>query len=239
MKLSVKLALLSASAALLVTSAFAETVLVDTTSKNSVYVSGEAGYGALSVPNKNIEVADGFFIKSASHSNDGFAGGANVGLNHALNHNVLVGAEFGYDYNTPAKYTENASTPATQGQDVQNDSLTMKVSSWNLHLLATGTYLFNNGINVFAKAGGARVEQKTSCSESSGDAISNINDTQYQPMLAAGLGYRIKMVDIYAQYSHTFGKNANDFDDLFNSNGTVNVVSVDTIKAGIAYNIAI
>lgn len=228
MKLSVKLALLSASASLLMTSAFAATTFV-TTSKNSLYVSGEAGYGVLSTPDENLITADGVVITDVSHSNDGFAGGANVGFNRALTNNILVGAEFGYDYNGQAKYTEDSNL----------QSFTMKVNSWDLHLLATGTYLFNNGLNVFAKAGGARVEQNTHFSGSAADGLNDITDTQYQPMVAAGVGYRIKMVNIYAQYSRTFGKDASDFNDLFNSDGTLNVVSVDTVKLGVSYNIAI
>jgi hypothetical protein len=235
MKLPVQLALLG-TAGLLATSAFADTtVLPVSTSKNSVYISGDAGYGVLSTPDQNLAEPDGTYVQSASHSNGGFAGGVNIGLNHALSSNILVGGEFGWDYNGQAKYTETfTSTDYTSGDT------TLKITSTDLHLLATSTYLFNNGLNLFGKAGGARVQQKGNVSGSP-TWEAETTETQYQPMLAAGVGYQFRMVNLFVQYGHIFGKDAKNVNDLFNSDdGSFNgTVAVDTVKAGVAVNFAL
>jgi opacity protein-like surface antigen len=247
MKLPVQLALLG-TAGLLATSAFADTTILPVTStpKNSVYISGDVGYGVLSTPNQNIAEPDGFYVQSASHSNGGFAGGVNIGINHALSSNLLVGGEFGWASNGRAKYTETSTTNDTPSSD---ETATLKITSTDLQLLATSTYVFNNGLNVFGKAGAARVQQKGTVS-SSPAWEAETTETRYQPMLAAGIGYQFRMVNLFVQYGHIFGKDAKNFNDLFNVNvdedgnptgdasfnGTV---AVDTIKAGVAVNFAL
>ena len=231
MKLPVQLALLG-TAGLLATSAFADTTILPvSTPTNSVYISGDAGYGVLSTPDKNLP--DGLGIESASHSTGSFAGGVNVGFNHAVSSNILVGGEFGWASNGRSKYTETY---------LNGDENTLKITSTDLQLLATTTYLFNNGLNLFGKAGGARVQQKGTVSGSgitdNWDVVTT--ETQYQPMLAAGVGYQFRMVNLFVQYGHIFGKNAKEFNDLFNSDGSFNgTVAVDTIKAGVAVNFAL
>jgi opacity protein-like surface antigen len=238
MKLPVQLVLLG-TAGLLATSAFADTTIlpVTSTSKNSVYISGDAGFGALSTPDQNLAEPDGTYVQSASHSNGGFAGGVNVGLNHALSSNILVGGEFGWASNGRAKYTETSTSNDTPASD---ETVTLKITSTDLQLLATSTFLFNNGLNVFGKAGAARVQQKgTVSSYPVWDA--ETTETQYQPMLAAGVGYQFRMVNVFVQYGHIFGKDPKNINDLFNSNdGSFNgTVAVDTIKAGVAVNFAL
>lgn len=232
MKLPVQLALLG-TAGLLATSAFADTTIlpVTNTPKNSVYISGDIGFGALSTPDQNIADPDSYAVQSASHSNAGFAGGVNVGVNHALSSNILVGGEFGWASNGRAKYTETF---------YKGDDYTLKITSTDLQLLATSTYLFNNGLNLFGKAGAARVQQKGTTS-GSGTWDETTTETQYEPMLAAGVGYQFRMVNLFVQYGHIFGKDAKNFNDLFNSDdgGFNGTVAVDTIKAGVAVNFAL
>ena len=246
MKLPVQLALLG-TAGLLATSAFADTTILPvSTPKNSVYISGDVGYGALSTPDQNLAEPDGTYIQSASHSTGGFAGGVNIGLNHALSSNILVGGEFGWASNGQSKYTETSTANDTPAS---NQTGTLKITSTDLQLLATSTFLFNNGLNVFGKAGAARVQQKgTVSSYPAWEAETTI--TRYQPMLAAGVGYQFRMVNLFVQYGHIFGKDAKNVNDLFNGNvdedgnvtgdGSFNgTVAVDTIKAGVAFNFAI
>jgi opacity protein-like surface antigen len=233
MKLSIKLATLSA-ASLLATSAFANipgnTVLPAKVSTNSVYISGDAGLGVLYTPDLNMNIE--FPLEGYSYKNGSFAGGVNLGFNHAFNPNVLAGAEFGWNYNGQSKY---------EFDFAHNYSTTNTISSYDLHLLATATYLFNNGFNVFGKAGVARVYQTGKGTTNIPDTEAlDISETSYQPMLAAGLGYQIKMVNIFVQYSHIFGKDPNDVNDLFDNNGDFNgTVAADTIKAGLAVSLAI
>ena len=150
MKLCVKLALFSA-ASILTTAAFADNlsssvapiVPGNIAPLNSIYVSGDMGYGVLSTPDENLPCGVNC---DASHSNGSFAAGLNVAYNRAILQNILLGAEFGYESNGQAKYTVG--------------SVSEKITSKDFHLLATGTYLFSNGFDVFAKAGAARVKQK-------------------------------------------------------------------------------
>lgn len=229
MKLPVKLALISAASSLLVTAAFAGAPeIYGLTPANSVSLSVDGGYGVLSTPGKNIEDPDAL-VTGASNSKGSFAGGFSVGYNHALRPNLLVGAEFGWDYNGQSKYTEDY---------LGGSSSTLKVSSTDFRLLATSTYLFANGLNVFAKGGAARVDQKL---DFDGPYYSYEDSIQqYKPMVAGGVGYQFRMLNLYVQYSHIFAKDASDFNDFINNNGKLTeVVSVDTIKAGIGVNIAI
>ncbi len=229
-----KSTLLIVGAGFLMTPAFAANV-----SQNSVYISGDAGFGLLATPddylfNKNT-VTDGLIISGQSYERGSFAGGANIGYNRALSQNVLVGAEFGYDYNGQSKY----SITYNDGISANNVTTKFKVTSQDLHLLATATYLLNNGINVFGKAGVARVDQRFDVSGAHSDG-GNDKAIEYQPMVAAGIGYQYKMANLFVQYSHIFAKDATDsVNDLFDSKGNLEVVTVNTVKAGVAFNISI
>lgn len=212
-------------------------VLAETVKSNSAYIAVDAGYGKLATPDKNFATVDGDFITDASHDRGSFVGGASVGVNHKINPHFLAGAEFGYDYNGQSKYTVDMSE-----SDLFNltSSETTKISSWDLHLLATGTYLLNNGVNLFAKAGAARVEQKAKVEGTGFDNFSDSETTTgYKPMLAAGVGYLYKNMDFYVQYSHIFAENASNFDDLVDANGVLNIASTNAVKAGVSFNIAI
>lgn len=234
MKLSVKLALLTASSGLLITSAFADGFAADPVvipvSKNNIYVSADIGYGTLATPEQNAIEPDGYYIIGASYQTGSFAAGFNLGFNHAFNNNILLGAEFGGDYNGESTYTEDF---------YDSESITGTINSVDFHLLATGTYFLKNGFNVFAKAGGARVLQRLTVSDDTAEN-DDTTITQIKPMVAVGAGYQIKTFNIYAQYSHIFGENTSDFNELFNEDGTfTGVVAVDTFKLGIAVNFAV
>lgn len=209
--------------------------------QNEFYISGDIGSGILATPDQNLQDPDGTIITGASHSNSSISGGGNVGFRHFVNPMFAVGAEFGYDYNGQAKYEEDYGTGYYYNSV---DNSTLKITSTDFHLLATGTAFFRGGFNVFGKAGGARVDQsvKTYNEAPSQDVpylTSDNSSTSYKPMVAAGLGYRFRMVDIYGQYSHIFATNADNFSDLFDSSGNMNVVSVDTFKLGLAVNLKI
>ena len=234
MKFFTKSTLLMVGAGFLMTPAFAANV-----SQNSIYISGDAGWGLLATPNDYLfdkdTVTAGLIINGQSFERGSFAGGANIGYNRALSQNVLVGAEFGYDYNGQSKYT----ITYNDGISANDVTTKFKITSQDLHLLATATYLLNNGINVFGKAGVARVDQKFDVSGAHSND-SNDKATEYQPMIAAGIGYQYKMANLFVQYSHIFAKDATDnANDLFDSKGNLEVVTVDTVKAGIAFNISI
>ena len=207
---------------------------------SSVYISGDAGMGTLATPDQNIPDEDG--VTSATHSTGSFGGGGSIGFRRAVNPMLLLGLEAGYDYNGQAKYTQNYNDWYTV---YANDTVTYKIISQDVHVLATGMVLFPSGFNFFAKGGAARVDQKLRITnqfpyEVFPYFITETSITAYKPMAAAGIGYRFRVLDIYAQYSHIFATNADNFSDLFNQDGTFSsVASVDTFKLGAAINVRI
>lgn len=236
------LTLVIASTSLLATSAFAYTY--NPAGKNNFYVSGDVGYSVIETPNKNLldssdvsEITAFGATVSQSHDKGYVGAGGNVGYQFAVTPNVLLGTEFGYNYNGRSKYTVKVSEDS-----VGSASATTTVSSWDLHLLGTGTYLFNNGFNIFAKAGGARVQQTAKGTVDISDFGSETDSdtvTQYKPMVAAGIGYQFKMVNVFAQYSRIFATDASNFNDLVDSSGNQKVASVDAFKLGLAVNVRI
>src|SRR5262249_27821320 len=118
---------------------------------------------------------------------------------------------------------------------------TAKIISKDFNLLATGTYLFRNGLNVFGKVGGARVEQIAQWNGVTNNVpFSEQTLVQYKPMVATGIGYQYRTYDLFFQYSHIFGTNADNFGDLFDSNGNMSeVASVDTFNVGAAVHFRI
>lgn len=223
-----KLALFIGISVSLVGSAFAgEGPTVNPFPKNNMYISGEVGYGSLDTPSDNL-------AQGVSYSSGSVAASFNIGFTHLVyknTNNLLLGIELGYDYNGQSQYTVSSG----------DDSSSMEIVSSDFHLLGTATYLFQNGINFFAKAGPAFVKQDLDFS--SGDDSDQTNDnskSQCDPMLAVGGGYQYKNLNFYFQYNHIFGKDAQDWNDLFNPDGSfANIVSVDIYKAGIAANLAI
>jgi OmpA family protein len=210
--------------------------------KNEFYIAGDVGSGTLATPDQNLADPDGVYITGASHSNSDVAAGGTIGFRHFVNPMLAVGAEFGYDYNGQAKYEEDYGTSYYYNS---LDNSTLKITSQDFHMLATGTVLFRSGFNLFGKAGAARVDQSAKTyNEVPAQDIPYLTTVtsvaSVKPMAAAGFGFRFKKVEIYAQYSHIFGTDATaDFSDLFDSNGNMNVVSVDTFKVGLAMNLRV
>jgi len=230
--------------------------------QNEVYVSGDLGNAWINTPNKNIitsedianlDVCDGSNVSctlDGSNKEGHLAGGVNVGYNRLINNRIRVGAEFGYNNNGQSKYTESYSKTTIFNMPIDvvthNGDGTLKVTSKDFHLLATTSVGLGYGFEVFGKAGAARVKQTGKLSGTYDDLSdsSKFSDTQYEPMLATGLGYRYKAVYVFAQYTHTFGKNISNFDDLveLNSNNELqfaNIASVDAVKGGVAFTLAI
>lgn len=209
--------------------------------RDSFYVSGDVGLGSLATPEQVLMPVDGYITGASYEVGKSVAASGSIGFKHVLNPHVLLGAEFGYDYNGSSKYTEE------YAQDYSyTDSTTYRISSQDLHVLATGTLLFGRGFSVFAKGGAARVQQTLRITDQVDDVnpplyLYGTSIAGYKPMAAVGMGYQFKAVEIYAQYSHIFGTDASTFyPDLFNLDGTfATIVSSDTIKMGLAFHIPV
>ncbi len=209
--------------------------------RDSFYVSGDVGLGSLATPQQVLIPISGPITGASYEIGKSVAASGSVGFKHALNRHVLLGAEFGYDYNGSSKYTEEYAPNWSY-----TESTTYRISSQDLHVLATGTLVFGRGFNVFAKGGAARVQQKLKITDQVDYSnlpyyLGGTTLVGYKPMAAVGLGYQFRAVEIYAEYSHIFGTDAENFyPDLFNENGTfATIVSSDTIKMGLAFHIPV
>ncbi len=211
------------------------------TPRNSFYLDADVGYSNLATPQKYLCDPYDYTcpLYSASYQTGSVAAGANVGYRFAVNPFFLLGTEFGYDYNGQSRYTGDYYTFDPFWYKIPN-SLTYKVTSQDLHLLATSTVLFQNGFKVFAKGGAARVHQTVSFSDTSateydGVSLSSSSYDAIKPMAAFGVGFERNRFNVYLQYSHLFGVNANDFSDFIDMNTLKanKIVSVDTVKLGI------
>jgi OmpA-like transmembrane domain len=209
--------------------------------RDSFYIAGDVGVGSLATPEQVLIPVSGPITGASYETGKSIAASGSVGFKHALNPHVLLGAELGYDYNGASKYTEDYTPDWTY-----TESTTYRISSQDLHVLATGTLVFGRGFNIFAKGGAARVRQTLRITNQVdySDLPFYLGGTTlvgYKPMAAVGMGYQFRAVEIYAQYSHIFGTDASNFyPDLFNENGSfANIVSSDTIKMGLAFHIPV
>jgi hypothetical protein len=194
--------------------------------RNSFYIDGNVGYSNLSTPNKNLCDPNDLScpFTSVSYNTDGVGACADVGYRFAINPAFLIGSELGYDYNGQSKYS------GTYYWDGTNFSATVK--SQDVHLLGTGAWLFPNGVNLFAKAGAARVNQSLSYDNNEYN-YGSASTTEFKPMTGVGVGYQNGLFDINLQYSHIFGTNVGNFSDAVDTNGNMKIVSVDAIKLGL------
>jgi hypothetical protein len=207
--------------------------------RDTIYISGNVGLGRLSTPEKAIDPINDDWITSTSYNNESIAAGGTIGFKHALSRQFLLGTEAGYDYNGVAKYTENYKPNYTW-----TESTTYRISSQDIHLLATGTLLFSNGFNIFAKGGAARVDQKLRVTNAVDYTViplylGETSIVRYKPMAVAGFGFQLQAVDIYAQYSHIFAKDAKNFEDFIDQYGFTDIVSVDTFKVGLGVHVKV
>ncbi len=204
--------------------------------KNNFYLSLSGGWAYLITPNAYVWSPDyPWLVSSTSFKQSGFSRGVDAGYKYALTKNFLLGVEGGYSFNGAATYTEDSLMEKT----------TYKITSSDWHLLLTGTYQFNNGFNIFGKAGLARVNQSLNMNNPNNPNIfpmtqsSSIDSIRLQPMIAIGTGYKIKSFEIFFQYSHIFGSGVGEFSEMFNPSNFQKATAADSYKIGISYIITI
>lgn len=183
-----KIAIATAAAlALAGSSAFA------VTAQSGFFLTAGAGLGILASPFKNFS---GYNYEARR---GGFAWQGGIGYEQALNQNFSVGLEVNYIQ------------PGTASLHVYNNSDTYKadIKQHGWQALANATYLWNNGFNVFVKAGAARLKQ--TYSNVNMDASLN-STTQTKFTAGLGLGYEFSNnLDLSLSWMHTFGKDYSDF----------------------------
>jgi opacity protein-like surface antigen len=220
-----KLTILAATLAL---SASASAFAV--TAQSGVYVQGVGGWSYSARPDKYEMAADGI-------QNNNYAWGGNIGYDYAINQNVLAGIEGGYLNLGTTKYTFSSADVAT------GPGAYAKAQNWGYQVLATATYLMNNGFNGFVKAGG--IYQKSTLNETLTSPTTYYPAGMQQkwiPAAAIGVGYMpTQNLNVALQYEHTFGSKWNN---PFPSPSATSInpgskpMTQDIITLGVSYKFA-
>lgn len=187
------------------------------TAQSGIYIGANTGWSF-------AEAANASTVGATGSSNKNYVLGATIGYDYAFTQNWLAGLEAGYVYFGKTTYTNG---PAS-GLNGSSGSFT----NTGVQLLLTGTYLNQNGFNVFGKVGA--IDEDTSAG---GTALLNQN-TQVTgsavdiiPAAAIGVGYMpVQNLNIALQYEHTFGDNYN----ASNNSGS-KPMSQNALTLGVTY----
>ena len=188
--------------------------------QTGLVVGGQLGYAKF-VPYSKLPVSSPGV--SGDLSNGGAYGGVLVGYDFALSPMLSVGIETGLNYGYKIA---NGTVTGPGPTDVDTD-----ISTLDIPIMAT-VKLFptENGFNIFAKGGFDYSKQKLTGSAGSVDVSST--DSKWRPVAAAGVGYQINALNIFAQYTYVFGTKWNDPDG---SDG--DTLAMNAITAGVTYTI--
>ncbi|WHN65116.1 outer membrane beta-barrel protein [Cysteiniphilum sp. QT6929] len=162
-------------------------------------------------------------LKNSNNStkDGGISGGFFTGFDYAINPIISVGAEWGADY-------------AHQFSQVSDSTNTgnLKLSLLSIPLFITSKLYVPgvSGLNVFGKVGYAynRISGKLS------DVSSDISSSHFDPVVAAGVGYKIAQFNLFAQYQYNWLKS----DALVNLQNTSLKGGLSTISIGASYTLS-
>jgi opacity protein-like surface antigen len=164
------------------------------TAQSGVYVQAVGGWAVPAKPGQDLMFADG-------HNNKTYALGGNLGYDYAFNQNLMAGVEAGYLNLGSVNYTYSAASGLSGSY--------AKAQNWGYQVLATATYLANNGLNGFVKAGGIRQTSNLNMTLISGGGPSYWPSSQlvkWIPAAVVGFGYMpTQNLNVALQYEHTFG----------------------------------
>jgi opacity protein-like surface antigen len=161
---------------------------------------------------------------SASDSHKNYVYGATLGYDYALNQNVLVGAEL--NYSNFGKTTFNSA-------GTNNINADFKTTAYQL--LATSTYVMNNGWDMFGKLGAAHAKSEINGSLA-GTNVDSYQDSKWLPAAAVGAGYMFNQnLNVALQWEHIFGQNWNN---LSSTNTPSKPITQDAITLGVTYKFA-
>jgi len=171
----------------------------------NVYAGAALGFSSAASPN----------LASSTSSNQQYTYAANLGYDYNINQHFAGGIEG--NYTNYGKTSYSSASPASSG-NFKNSAI---------QVLITGTYLMDNGVNTFVKAG--MVHEQSNLNLATGStSISN-----WIPALAGGIGYRVlKNLNLYIQYQHNFGKN---WANATASSTPNEPASMDSLTAGFNY----
>ncbi|WP_192484452.1 MULTISPECIES: outer membrane beta-barrel protein [Cysteiniphilum] len=176
--------------------------------RSGLVVGGQIGYAKPNVQWNSINSSD---IKKGN-----LLFGAHIGFDVALSNYLSFGPEVG------VFYSNNLSKISSSGD-------TDKVSNLIVPVLADIKLYTPIGINFFAKMGVSYVNPSAS---KTGSSYSINWKSSWNFTAAAGVGYQIGPVNIFAQYMHIFGKDGVSVDG---KKGTGYAAKIDAITLGLAY----
>ncbi len=196
--------------------------------KSGAYIGGNLGIGGMDTSSMNTSIYTSDSWNVFSDDLHGFSWNIHTGYLFGES-NFQYGAELGYSQYADNKYRA-AKTSTSEWEE-------FKYSGYNIDLLAVGKYNFNNGFNLFGKAGIARTTQKLKYSDDDGQN-SKVTKHKVLPKIAMGVGYDLtENWEINAEYSHIFGSKPNaigsDVDTLSQLNNKV--ASVNMLTLGVNY----
>ena len=163
------------------------------TAESGVYLGGSLGWSFAEAP--SVAQMGG----ASSNIQNNYTLNAVVGYEYALNANFLVGAEMSYIEFGNNAYTYNGLP-----------GLSVTLANSGLQFMGTGTYLNQNGWNLFLKAGAIDENTAVDFGVDNGlIAVGNVtNERAWIPAAAVGVGYLLnEHINLALQYERTFGDN--------------------------------
>lgn len=172
-----------------------------------IYIGGGGGFSAPeNAPN----------LPGTNSSNEQYTYNAGLGYQYNFDQHFASGVEANYINYGKTDYSPN-----------QSNGVSGSFTNSAIQLLITGTYIMDNGVNTFVKAGAAHQMSNLSITNGSADISSWIPD------VAGGVGYYVlKNLNLYVQYQHSFGSNWNNASA---GNSPNEPVTMDTLTAGVTY----
>ncbi|MCX7123213.1 MAG: hypothetical protein NTV32_06050 [Gammaproteobacteria bacterium] len=198
--------------------------------QNGFYVTGALGYGYLFTPNNNQNAP----TTQGSYSHGGLAGNIGGGYRWAMDSFTSLGLETDYLYNGKATYHNNSTS---YGNASYNGTST--VSAQGLGLLAVFFTQWENGINIFGKAGMAYIVQDQNYSSPavvSGALVSGSQSEHgFQFIGVAGMGYLITSnINLFMEGTYISGHSGGSWTTTDNKVNN-NIVQNAQLSAGLSY----
>ena len=142
-----------------------------------------------------------------------------LGYERGLAHNWLWAIEAGYFYHGNTKKT------------IQNSASTLSIKQNGGDLLAVIKKQFDNGFNIYGKAGAAFVHQNLDLHGLIAAPVLGVTSHEIRPEIIAGAGYKIsENLETNLSYSHIFAH------DIQVSSNNTQVMSSSSLNLGLRYN---
>lgn len=188
------------------------------------FVTGDAGYGYLFTPGSDIS-------SGGSYQRGNLAWSAGVGYNWALDSFNLAGLEV--DYLDNGKSTYNSGSVGGGP---------LKITSQSAAILLSYTTIWENGINLFFKAGPVYVRQKNDFSSPTyvNGVLMSGSDTKtgFSGMGELGVGYYLAHnLNLFVDATYLFGHTNSNWNNIApgNTPSNISLAASAQVKLGLSY----